>query len=107
MKTKQCKYLATNEAYFEKVRPDDQVALFFLRRTLKLHQWKYFAGLADFERVAWNSHHGSWVNKAVMDAIFKMLEGAKSVLFSMTAFVNASASNDLLGMCSNPATDEV
>ena len=100
------RFLVANEAYLEKVRPDDQVVLLFLRGTLKLHQQKYSTGLADFERVAWNSHHGSWVNKAVMDAIFKMLEKAKSVLFSMTAFVNASASNDLLGMCSNPATDD-
>ena len=51
------RFLAANEAYFEKVRPDDQVALFFLRGTLKLHQQKYFTGFADFERVAWNSHH--------------------------------------------------
>ena len=90
------------DAYIDKMRHDDQAALFLLNGIIKFEEGNYQEGITEIEKSAWAGNHD--LEKALADVINHYM--AKFPFFSITEFFDLSASSSIFKICSLASTDE-
>ena len=97
------RFISPYESHLDRMRPDDRSALLFFCGLLQIYQKNFPSAIKDIEKAAWNSYHGNWLSKAVMDALFDIIE--KHSLFSVKKLIDVCLSQNILTICNIPLTE--